>query len=158
MLPIKKILCPTDFSEPSHEAMKAAVELASHFGAEVILFHAVPVLPPLPADPNFVLFGVEEYERALQEDAEQKLKEILEQFVPKGIASRFVVTRGDAATEIVRAAEAERADLIVIATHGLTGWRHLVFGSVAEKVVRLSPCPVLTIRKANPETQRAGGA
>jgi nucleotide-binding universal stress UspA family protein len=156
MLPIKKILCPTDFSEPSYEAVRAAAELASHFGSEVILFHAVPVLPPLPADPNFVLFGIEEYERALQGDAERKLMGVIEQLIPKGLASRFIVARGDAATEIVRAAEAERADLIVIATHGLTGWRHLVFGSVAEKVVRLSPCPVLTIRKANPETQRAG--
>ena len=57
------------------------------------------------------------------------------------------VTHGYAAEEIIRAAEAEKADMIVIATHGGTGWQHLIFGSVAEKVVRLASCPVLTIRK-----------
>ena len=57
-----------------------------------------------------------------------------------------VIRYGDASREIVRIAREEEADVIVIATHGLTGWRHLVFGSVAEKVVRLAECPVLTIR------------
>ncbi|HUV14514.1 MAG TPA: universal stress protein, partial [Acidobacteriota bacterium] len=62
------------------------------------------------------------------------------------VKSRTMVSYGDPAKEIVRIAEEESVDLIVIATHGLTGWQHLVFGSVAEKVVRTAKCPVLTVR------------
>jgi universal stress protein A len=65
--------------------------------------------------------------------------------LPEGIRSRSVIATGDAADEIVRVANDEAADLIVIATHGLTGWRHLVFGSVAEKVIRHADCPVLVV-------------
>ncbi|MEJ2081744.1 MAG: universal stress protein, partial [Acidobacteriota bacterium] len=66
--------------------------------------------------------------------------------VDRGIRTRTMVTHGDPAREIVRIARDEDADLIVIATHGLTGWQHIVFGSVAEKVVRTADRPVLTVR------------
>jgi nucleotide-binding universal stress UspA family protein len=122
MFPVKTVLCPTDFSEPSQEALKIARELASQVGAGLLLVHVVPVLPALPNDPNYVL-KVPEYERLLHQDAD----------------------------EIVRIAEIEKADLIVIATHGTTGWRRFMFGSVADKVVRLAKCPVLTIR--NPQEE-----
>jgi nucleotide-binding universal stress UspA family protein len=145
MIPFRKILCPTDFSEPSYEGLQNGVELASHFGAELCVMHVVPVVPPLPPDPNFA-FEVPEYERALYTDAERRLGEILQQRIPKAVHARRLIAHGDAADEIVRIAQQEGADLIVIATHGLTGWRHLVFGSVAEKVVQLAPCPVLTVR------------
>jgi len=145
MLTFKYILCPTDFSKPSSEGLKYAIELAAQFRAELILLHVVPVVPPLPPDPNFV-FEVPEYERALHEDAERKLRELAEEWVPKEVRVRTLIGHGDAGGEIVRIAEDERADLIVIATHGLTGWRRLVFGSVAERVVRTADCPVLTIR------------
>jgi nucleotide-binding universal stress UspA family protein len=65
--------------------------------------------------------------------------------IPKDVQSQAKIEQGEAADEILRAAREEGADVIVIATHGLTGWRHMVFGSVAEKVVRTAPCPVLTI-------------
>ena len=64
----------------------------------------------------------------------------------QGVTVRALVGRGDAAAEINRMATAEKADLIVLATHGWTGWRHLVFGSVAEKVLREAPCAVLSVR------------
>jgi nucleotide-binding universal stress UspA family protein len=60
---------------------------------------------------------------------------------------RTLVARGEAASEVGRIAVAEKTDLIILATHGWTGWRHLVFGSVAEKILREAPCPVLSIRK-----------
>jgi nucleotide-binding universal stress UspA family protein len=72
--------------------------------------------------------------------------------VPKELHVRQIVALGEAADEIIRISEETKADLVVIATHGQTGWRRLVFGSVAEKVVRLAPCPVLTIRA--PHEQR----
>jgi universal stress protein A len=70
----------------------------------------------------------------------------MEERIPKEIVARPFIGHGDAGYEIVRIARDERADLIVIATHGLTGWRHLIFGSVAERVVRSAACPVLTVR------------
>lgn len=145
MVSIKAILCPTDFSEPSYEALKYAIELAELTKAEMILTNVVPAIPPLPTNPNFV-FQIPEYERGLHADAARKLHEVIEQRIPKGLKVRTVIGHGDPGPEIVRIAEAEQAGLIVIATTGLTGFRHLLFGSVAEKVVRLAGCPVLTVR------------
>jgi universal stress protein A len=144
MLAIKTILCPTDFSEPSYEGLKYAIELATLFGADLCVTNIVPAVPPLPIDPTFV-FPIPEYERELRADSERKLRELIEQ-VPKNLKVRTVIGYGDAGKEIVRIAEDERADLIVMATTGLTGLRHILFGSVAEKVVRLAACPVLTVR------------
>jgi len=146
MLPIKTILCPTDFSPPSHEAVKMASELASHFGAEICLTYIVPAIPSLPPNPNYV-FEIPEYERLLHADAERNLKKLQDELIASQVRGRSVVGHGQAAEQIAAIAEKEKADLIVIATHGSTGWRHLMFGSVAEKVVRLAKCPVLTVRE-----------
>ena len=151
MLPVKKLLCPTDFSEPSREALEIAIEFASHFGAELCLVHVVPVLPALPSDPNYVL-KVPEYERLLHADADEKLSQVVEELAAKGRRVRTLVGHGDAASEVARLAEKENADMIVIATHGMTGWRRVVFGSVAERVVRLAKCPVLTTRARQAES------
>jgi nucleotide-binding universal stress UspA family protein len=74
--------------------------------------------------------------------------------VPKELHTHQIIVLGGAADEIIRIGEKEKVDLIVIATHGQTGWRHLVFGSVAERVVRLAPCPVLTIRVPHEESKK----
>jgi nucleotide-binding universal stress UspA family protein len=145
MLAIKTILCPTDFSEPSYEGLKYAIELATLFGADLCLTNVVLAIPPLPTNPNFV-FEIPEYERGLHADAEHRLRELIEQRVPKSLKVQTVIGHGDAGGEIVRIAEDEQADLIVMATTGMTGFRHFLFGSVAEKVVRLAACPVLTVR------------
>ncbi len=145
MLTIKTILCPTDFSEPSYEGLTYAIELATQFGAELCVTNVVPAVPPLPTDPNFV-FEIPEYERGLHADAARKLREMIEQRIPKSLKVRTVIGHGDPGHELVRIAEDEHADLIVIATTGMTGFRRLLFGSVAEKVVRLAACPVLTVR------------
>jgi nucleotide-binding universal stress UspA family protein len=144
MLPLKKIVSPTDFSPASQNGLDAAIELAKHFGAEIVLVNVLPVLPAAPSDPNFV-FEVPEYERALHVDAERRLAELAGELTAKGIIVRTEVGHGDAGAEIVRVAKDEAADVIVIATHGSTGWRHVMFGSVAEKVVRLAHRPVLSV-------------
>jgi nucleotide-binding universal stress UspA family protein len=145
MLPIKKIVCPTDFSEASHEAINAAGELAFHFGSELCVLHVVSPVPlvPMGAEPSG--FNVSLYERELEASSKRTLEEITYQLEWKDLNVRLIVLRGNAADEIVRVAEEERADLIVIATHGRTGLDRLIFGSVAEKVVRLAKCPVLTV-------------
>jgi nucleotide-binding universal stress UspA family protein len=153
MLSIKKIICPTDFSDPAGLALAKAAELASHFGAELCLVHIVPEVPrptwglQFAEDPDYYEAELAKYEKDLYGGSERKLREILAQVGAPGLSSRAVVGLGsNAADEIIRIADEEKADLIVIATHGFTGWRHLVFGSVAEKVVRIASCPVLTVR------------
>jgi nucleotide-binding universal stress UspA family protein len=148
MLPFEKILYPTDFSEASYEALKAANELAAHFSAELFIVHVVS--PDVQTSPDLAGSGL-----ALQEIealAEKSLQEVVKQRVSKELHVRQIVALGEAADEIIRISEERKADLIVIASHGQTGWRRFVFGSVAEKVVRLAPCPVLTIRA--PHEQR----
>ncbi|OGP88365.1 MAG: hypothetical protein A2156_05165 [Deltaproteobacteria bacterium RBG_16_48_10] len=145
MLPIKKILCPTDFSEASYEAIKAAGELAFHFGSELCVLHIVSPVPlvPMGAEPSG--FNVSLYERELEASSKRTLEEITHQLEWKDLKVRLIVLRGNAADEIVRTAGEENVDLIVIATRGRTGWDRLIFGSVAEKVVRLAKCPILTV-------------
>jgi len=148
MLPFKKILYPTDFSDPSYEALKAANELALHFSAELCVVHVVSPVVQSPADPSgSALLVLQEEEKA----ARSSLEEVVTKRIPKKLLVHQVVVLGAAAEEIIQVSQEERVDLIVIATHGQTGWRHLVFGSVAEKVVRLAPCPVLTIRAPHEE-------
>lgn len=108
------------------------------------MLHVVPAAPGIPADPVYAFAGPEQYEQAIKENAEKQLA-IVAQNIPAVLKSRTIIGTGDAADEIVRLAKTEAADLIVIATHGLTGWRHLVFGSVAEKIIRLADRPVLVI-------------
>ena len=148
MFEIKTILCPTDFSDGSLEALTQATDIARKFGAEIYLVHVLPILPALPDDPNFV-FRVPEYERSLHGIAQKHLAEIATELTGKGIRTATFVGHGDAASEIVRIAEEQSVGLIVIATFGKTGWRRFAFGSVAERVVRLATCPVLTVRSVD---------
>ncbi len=148
MLPLNKILCPTDFSEPSYQALKAAAELAEHFSAQLLLLHVVTPIPILPEPMVSSTFNVSIYFQEIKEAGHKALEELARTRVPPAVQTRPVVVSGDAAPEIVRAAADGGVDLIVIATHGRTGWRHLVNGSVAEKVARQACCPVLIIRPA----------
>ena len=145
MLPFTKILSPIDFSDPSHAALDMAAELASRFEAELWLVHIVPAIPRLPA--ASYAFKEREYEEELHRDAECRLAEMAQKLSQKGIkANSTVGTANDAAMEIIRIGEHNGVDLIVIATHGMSGWHKLVFGSVTEKVVRVAQCPVLILR------------
>jgi nucleotide-binding universal stress UspA family protein len=145
MLSFKKILAPTDFSEASCAAIEQAAELADRFESELCLVHVVEPMPSTSPDFDYG-FDVSSYEPGLYASAEERLQEIQQARVARTVASRCVLCYGEPAREIVRVGQEEATDLIVIATHGLTGWRHLVFGSVAEKVVRMACCPVLTLR------------
>jgi nucleotide-binding universal stress UspA family protein len=147
MLPFKKILYPTDFSEPSYEALKAANELALHFFAELWLVYVVS--PDVQTSPDLAGSGLVLQE--IETLAENSLQEVVKQKVSKELHTRQIVVLGEAANEIIRISQETKADIIVIATHGQTGWRRFVFGSVAEKVVRLALCPVLTIQAPHEE-------
>jgi universal stress protein A len=141
---IRHILAPTDFSEHANQAVTAAFELARTFGAKLTLLHVVEPSPylgeftPPAAGADLV--------SDLERQASAELARVLPQVERAQIAVIRSVVIGSPARKIVEAAAAERVDLIVMATHGRTSLSHLLIGSVAERVVRLSPCPVLTIR------------
>ncbi|MCF8145242.1 MAG: universal stress protein [Deltaproteobacteria bacterium] len=147
MLPLKKILCPTDFSDPSFEALNVAIELAVHFSSELIVIHVVAPIPIIATEyTSPAAFNVQEYQQAMEVSARKSMEEQIEKRIPEGVLVRRILPLGDPANQIVHTAEDEEVDLIVIATRGQTGIKRLVFGSVAEKVVRLATRPVLTIR------------
>jgi nucleotide-binding universal stress UspA family protein len=149
VLPLARIVAPTDFSEPSCEALRAAQELALHFSSELILVHIVDPVPPLAPGTSLTsrvpAFDVAGYQQVLQGSAQERL-DSLARTLSADIKHRSVVKPGLAAQMIVACAEEEHADLIVIGTHGKTGVKRILFGSVAEKVVRTASCPVLTIK------------
>ena len=147
MFPPKLVLSPIDFSEHSQEALKTAAEMAKVFGSELLLVHAVPMIPRLPSATE--LFHEAEYEAALHREAEQRLAELARELSQSGLQTRTEVgIANDVGMEILRIAEHNHSDMIVIATHGMTGWHKLLFGSVAEKVVKMATCPVLLLRAA----------
>jgi universal stress protein A len=153
---IRRILAPTDFSELSEQGLKSALELAETFGAKLLLLHVVEP-PPYPVE------GIvpSHLGATLLDDLERQASNELAQVLSATQASKVEVARrvavGIPYRKIVEVAEEEHSDLIVMTTHGRTGLSHLVMGSVAEKIVRTAPCPVLTIRPTT-GTAYAGSA
>ena len=147
MLPIEKIVCPTDFSTPSFKGLETAVELAEHFKAELIVMNAVSPVPLMAGAHAPTGYHLPTVMNEMQAFAESSMQELVTKRVPKDVKTRTKVVQGKPADEIVRLAWEEDADLIVIATHGESGWQKFFFGSVAEKVVRMATCPVLTVRQ-----------
>ncbi len=152
MLPAKKILCPSDFSEPSYKALKVANDLAVQFSSELILIHIITPLQIFPSAPAFVPgqsaaggYVTAEMTAEIRKQAQESLQMAIEEKISPEIKTQKVVFQGNPAESISAYAEENDIDVIVIGTHGYTGWRHLLIGSVAEKVVRSASCPVLTI-------------
>jgi nucleotide-binding universal stress UspA family protein len=142
---IQRILASTDFSELSKQGLTSALELAETFGAKLLLLHVVEP-PPYPVE------GIvpSHLGATLLDDLERQASNDLAQMLSETHGSMVEVTRrvvaGIPYRKIVEVAEEEKSDLIVMTTHGRTGFSHLVMGSVTEKIVRMAPCPVLTIR------------
>jgi nucleotide-binding universal stress UspA family protein len=149
MLPFKKIVCPIDFSDMSYEALQSAERLARHDEAELLLVHIITF--PAPNDKGFTT-EAEAFAFA-REAAEEKLQHIIATRLNHLKTTRIIIRSGSPAGHfIIDLAREEGADLIVIGTHGLTGWRRLVLGSVTEEVMRLAQCPILTVRSCRSES------
>lgn len=143
MKDIRSILVPVDFSDSSRAGLDLALELAKRFESKVTLLHVWGL--PVYAFPEGAMFAPEVVTRlttAAQDAVDRWKKEIS----GRGIEVSAISTIGTPADEIVERAKTGSFDLVVMGTHGRTGLKHILLGSVAERVVRLAPCPVLTVR------------
>jgi universal stress protein A len=145
MLSIRRILFPTDFSEPAEYAWPYALTFAQEFGAEVHLVHVVTP-PPRLTEAYAVDFNPEGTVQALAAEASASIDQQVEAAKSRGLIFSREVRVGVDYREIIDYATKHDIDLIVMATHGRTGLAHVLLGSVAEKVVRKAPCPVLTVK------------
>ena len=144
-----KILLPIDFSPSSQAALEMAADLAQHFHAELFLLNVIPMfpttsLPDMIPEADFI--------QQAREYAEHHLAKCQAVLGARGIkATPSVEVGNDVSGNIIEVIEREHIDMVVISTHGISGWHPLVFGSIAEKVVKLVQCPLLLLRSAKPD-------
>jgi nucleotide-binding universal stress UspA family protein len=141
---IRKILVPIDFSEPSQQALRYARPFAEQFGASLTLLHVMePVV--YPAEFGYAPLAPLEAEEPRQNELQARLQQM---GIGLGttVSVKSIVRVGRVWKEIVDVAKAQDTDLIIVATHGYTGLKHALLGSVAEKVLRHAPCPALVVR------------
>jgi nucleotide-binding universal stress UspA family protein len=153
LFPIKKILCTTDFSEASYAGIEAANEMALKDSAGVILVHVAAPVPVLgaPHHATPVAFDVPAYQQEFVEKTEETIQHLAKTKFEETLNVKTRVEVGYAADEVARIAEDEGVDLIVISTHGHTGFQRFLLGSVTERVIRYAPCPVLSVRAPSEE-------
>jgi nucleotide-binding universal stress UspA family protein len=153
---IDKILVPVDFSDCSLDALKAAIALAERVAAKIIVTHAVYLDLAYTAD-GYAMYDLQETIDRATRAAEAEMKSFIRKAKFGTVKSGTRVTAGSPVTEICEVAKDERVDLIVTPTHGLTGLKHLLTGSVAERVVRHAPCSVLVVPSHPAERRRLMG-
>lgn len=153
---VSRILVPVDFSAHSDEALRYAASLARHVGASLELLHVVedPFMSGAWSSEVYVP-SVPELLDNLVADARRRLADLKNRSVPEGVPAAIAVVRGRPAQATIDRAKDGHFDLIVMGTHGRTGFAHLILGSVAETVVRRAPCPVLTVRQAQRPAEQA---
>jgi len=147
-----RILVPVDVGDPRRGPYRMAVQLAGLNGAVVILLAVIDDTFPYPDIFSFHSPN-EDYYKSLRERALETLRELARD-APGSVEIDMIVSRGKPARVIVQVAEEERADLIIMRTHGTRGLEHAVLGSVTDRVLRLTPCPILVIpdRSRRPKT------
>ena len=150
---VKMILVPCDFSEYAEYAFRWALGLAEGWGAKVVLLHATPLFTHTGYPGEVFLLDFTKIEQELIADAEKRLNEFVAKKGTSPVTVETCAVLGDPFWEICQAAEREQADLIVMGSHGRTGLAHVLLGSVAERVVRHAPCPVLVARLPRPATK-----
>lgn len=147
---IQRILVPVDFSDGSRQAVQYASDLARTFKAEIHLLHVIePIVYPIE-------YGVApaahtDIEETARANAEREMRRMAEKHA-HGVSSHAWIRIGRAADAIAEVAKDALIDLIVMSTHGRTGVSHLLLGSTAERVVRIAPCPVLSLKGAGAAT------
>jgi nucleotide-binding universal stress UspA family protein len=146
-LEIKLVLCPIDFSEFSVSAYRHALSLAEHYQAKLVALHIVELWRHPAADFAASAGLYEEYRQALRESGKKQLQEFVENHTHDELQPELVVQIGVAADSILSFAQLQKADVIVMGTHGRRGFDRLMLGSVTDRVMRTAPCPVLAASK-----------
>ena len=141
---IRKILAPVDFSENTPPILEWAAHLALEHGSSVVLLHAYHL--PVEFQQLEGAYLPPDFWASVRDEAEASLGRYAADLRGRGVEVETAVCEGYAATVIVEEAAARNIDLIVIGTHGRSGLKHLLLGSIAERVVQKAPCPVLTVR------------
>ena len=140
----KKILCPVDFSEFTDEILEYAVNIAQKYNSELHLIHIIPNLNYFtPYESFFTPENLIVVEKNMETEVNKDFDELMKKI---NVPAKKIIKNGAAFVEIINYARTESMDLIIIGTHGRTGLEHILIGSVAERVLRKSPCPVLTVR------------
>lgn len=140
----KKILCPVDFSEFTDEILAYAVSIAKRFDSELHLIHVIPNLNYFTPYESFL---TPENLVAIERNIEGEVGKDFDKITKKlDLPFKRIVKTGVTFVEIIDYIKDQDIDLVVMGTHGRSGIEHILIGSVAEKVVRKSPCPVLTVR------------
>lgn len=147
-LEIKQICVPTDFSECGDYAVQHGAAMARHFNAELHIVHVIQDVGEKLKHPDFTGKGtsVVEFLQALEKGATEYLARLATEKEWKNLTVNRLYLYGAPAEQIRRYALDQEIDLLVLGTHGRSGLKHLLLGSVAERIVRTSPCPVLTVR------------
>ena len=141
---IRCILVPLDFSDAASSILEWATHLAEQHGSRVVLFHAYHL--PVEFQQLEGAYLPPDFWANVKAEASESLERYAEQLRARGIETTAVVAEGYAATAIVDEIGNQNADVVVIGTHGLSGLKHLLLGSIAERVVQKAPCPVLTVK------------
>ena len=152
-LTVKRILVPVDFSEGSQEALQYAIGFANQFGARIMLLHAT-YLGYIYSSEGTALYDVRGLQNAARENAERQMQKFVRAAKFGRVKYETAFTDGSPALDIGAFAKQHDIDLIVTSTHGLTGFEHVLIGSIAEKVVRGAPCSVLVV-PSHPQTRIA---
>ena len=147
---LARIVVPFDFSEDSRTALAVARDLAASYGGRIDLVHVVQPAVDLQAEALLRGYVIEFDREKLYRRAEQRLSQAVEKLGPTAVPVERHLLDGHVASELTQHAETSGADLIVLASHGLSGLQHFLLGSVAEKVIRSAACPVLTLRPPPP--------
>lgn len=150
MIKLKKVLVPTDFSDSARHAFSYGVSFAREYKAELVLLHVVENLTVGYASDLFPVPMAEVFQE-ISGYAKTELAKLAEEAKQKGVAVSDVVAQGKPSAEIIRYAAENGVDMIVLGTHGKGMLDQALFGSTTERVVRRSPCPVLTVRMAGHE-------
>ncbi len=140
----KKILCPVDFSQYTQDVINCAADLAKKYGGELHVMHVVPNMTYFTPYESFLTpENLVAIERNIEDEVESNFTKLLKN---ESVPTKSIIKTGAPFVEIIDYAKSESIDLIVMGTHGHSGIEHILIGNVAEKVVRKSPCPVMTIR------------
>lgn len=150
---IKKVLFPTDFSELSNHALPYAIKMAKIFDAELVMLHAVTLYEHDPNDPEHRFPTLQAYCAEVSKLADDDLQVCIEELGEVGVKVRKEVVQGISPHVAILEFVKEEGDigLIVMSTHGRSGFKHVLLGSVTENVIRYSPCPVLVVKQPEHE-------